>query len=132
MSKQLFILANDTVRQRVKMFIDQAPEYYRVEIAEPKRSLAQNAALWAVLTDIADQATHQGRKYDADTWKSIFLNALGTEMRFVPTLDGTSVFPLGMRSSKLGKQEMSDLLEFIKAWAAQNNIKINDEKEIAA
>jgi len=131
-SRQLYILADDKVRQRVHSAIDKAPTGFRVEIKEPKRSLDQNAAMWAYLTDISMQALHQGRKYDTETWKSIFLNALGQEMRFVPTLDGKSVFPLGMRSSELSKREMSELIEFIIAWGVQNGVKFHDAKDDAA
>jgi hypothetical protein len=113
-------------------FVSKAPIGYRVEIKEPKRTLEQNDALWAYLTDVATQVDHRGRKYDAETWKSIFMNALGAEMRFVPTLDGNSVFPLGMRSSKLSKREMSELIEFIVSWGVQHGVKFHDSKEMAA
>jgi len=99
-----------------------------VEITEPRRNLEQNAKFWALLTDIAEQKEHQGRKYDAETWRFIFLNAIGQESRFVPNLDGTSVFPLGMRTSQLSKAEMSELLAFIEAWAVTNGVVL---KEIA-
>ena len=129
MAFKFFILANEDVRRRAISFVATAPLGYRVEIKEPKRSGEQNDALWAHLSDVADQVVHQGRKYDAETWKAIFMNALGTEMRFVPTLDGTSVFPLGMRSSKLSKREMSDLIEFIVSWGVQHGVKFHDAKE---
>lgn len=128
MSRQFYILADDKVRQRVHLAIDAAPMGFRVEIKEPKRTHDQNDALWAYLTDISKQVDHQGRKYDAETWKAIFMNALGTEMRFVPTLGGDSVFPLGMKSSALSKREMSDLIEFIIAFGVQHGVIFHDGK----
>lgn len=127
MPRQLLILSNEGVRARAMSFVSKAPLGYRVEIKEPKRTLEQNDALWAYLTDVAAQREHQGRKYDAETWKSIFMNALGTEMKFVPTLAGDSVFPLGMRSSKLSKREMSDLIEFIVSWGVQHGVIFHDK-----
>jgi hypothetical protein len=52
------------------------------------------------------------------------LHALGREVRFVPTLDGSSMLPLGLRSSKLTKAEFSDLIELILAWCAANGIAV--------
>jgi len=130
--RKLFILSHDIARKRALEAVNSAPNGYRVEVREPKRGLEQNSAMWAHLSDISEQTTHQGRKYDAETWKSIFLNALGQEMRFVPTLDGKSVFPLGMRSSELSKREMSELIEFIIAWGVQNGVKFHDAKDDAA
>ena len=62
MSRALFILANQTVRERVKGYIDSAPEGYRVILNEPKRSTAQNDRMWAMLTKIAAQLNWHGVK----------------------------------------------------------------------
>ena len=132
-NKKLFTLVNAEVRQRAAKYIsNEAPDGYRVEIKEPKRNLEQNSKLWPALHEISEQVEHHGRKYDAETWKAIMMNALGQEMRFVPTLDGKSVFPLGMRSSELSKREMSELIEFIIAWGVQNGVKFHDAKDDAA
>lgn len=96
-----------------------------LEIRESKRSDPQNSALWSMLGQIQKQRpVHNGVQMDTETWKALFLHALGKEMRFVPTLDGSSMLPLGLRSSKLTKAEFSELLEFILAWAATNGLTI--------
>lgn len=103
-----------------------------MEYKGPKRSLEQNAKLWATLTDIAEQATHNGRKYSAEAWKSLFLHACGREIQFVPALDGNGFIPFNNSSSDLSKQEMSELLEFVQAWAADNGIHLHcPEYEVA-
>ncbi|SJM49858.1 hypothetical protein FM111_02090 [Brevundimonas diminuta 3F5N] len=61
---------------------------------------------------------------DTETWKCLFMHALGREVRFVPTLDGSSMLPLGLRSSKLTKREFSDLIELILAWCAENGVEV--------
>lgn len=97
-----------------------------MEIRDAKRSDAQNAALWSLLGQIQKQRpTHNGVQMNTETWKCLFLHALGHEMAFVPTLDGTSMLPLGLRSSKLTKQEFSDLLEFILSWCAREEIEVD-------
>jgi predicted NUDIX family NTP pyrophosphohydrolase len=113
MSRQLFILANAAVRKRVHEAIDNAVDGSRVTIQDPKRSLEQSAKMWAMLTDISEQHKHNDRYYTTEQWKAIFLNALGHEMQFVPTLDGNSFFPIGRSSADLSVKEMSDLLELM-------------------
>lgn len=96
-----------------------------MEVRDAKRTDHQNAALWSLLGQIVKQRPeHNGVQMDAETYKGLFLHALGREVRFVPTLDGTSMLPLGLRSSKLTKTEFSDLIELILAWAAQNGLTI--------
>lgn len=132
MARAFIIIASEQLRQRAMSLVSKAPIGYRVEMKEPRRTIDQNDALWAYLTDISLQVEHQGRKYDTDTWKAIFMNALGAEMRFVPTLDGSTVFPLGMRSSKLSKKDMSALIDFIIAEGVKRGVVFHDTKEMAA
>jgi hypothetical protein len=99
---------------------------------QEKRSTEQSDKMWAMLGDIAASQLHHGRKYDSETWKCIFLNAMGREVKFIPTLDGQSVFPLQYRSSELTKQEMMDLITFIQAWADENNVELREPKARAA
>lgn len=126
MSKALLILANDTVKARALRWIERAPVGTRVEFSEPRRTTDQNSKLWAMLTDIARQHEHYGQRYEPDAWKILFLTALGKELRLAPALDGKGVVSLGTSSSKLSKSEMSDLLEFITAFGAENGIVWSD------
>lgn len=126
MSRALYFLANAAVRDRVAKLLASLPDMTRVEIKGPKRTLDQNAKMWAALTDVATQKTHCGRVYPPEDWKIIFLHALGRETRFVPSLDESSFIPIGQSSSDLSKAEMSDLLELIAAWGAQNDVKFQE------
>ena len=131
MGRALLVLANDVIRERAVDWIRRLPQGTRVEFKAPRRSLPQNDRFWASLTDVATQATHCGRKYDAPTWKAIFMSAFGKEVQFVPSLDGTELVPIGQSSSDLSKFEMSELLEFIYAWGSQNGVTFNDGASIA-
>jgi hypothetical protein len=126
MSRALLILANDRVRERARHWISVALPGTRVEFREPKRTLEQNAKLWAMLTDVAKQKKHCGRRYPADVWKCIFLHALGREVRFIPSLDGAGALPLGLSSSDLSKAEMSDLIALIQAWGDEHGVAWSD------
>ena len=129
MSRAVLILANDTIRNRAAAWARNAPVNTRVEFKGPKRTLEQNARLWAMLTDIASQKEHLGRKYTPDQWKVIFLHAIGREVQFIPALDGQGFIPWGQSSSDLSVKEMTDLIEFMFAWGAENGVTFYEPKE---
>ena len=128
MSRAVLILANDAIRERAIKWIKGAPDRTRVEFKEPKRTTDQNAKMWAMLSDIARQKEHTGRKYTTEDWKCLFMHALGQELRFVPSLDMKTFLPLGFRSSELSVQEMRDLIELMYAYGAEHNVKWSDDR----
>ena len=130
MSRALLILSNQAVRQRAIHWIKNVPAGTRVQFKEPKRTLPQNDRMWAMLTEISNKALLGGNKYTPDEWKCIFLDALGQEMKFLPKLSGQGFLPLGHRSSELSVREMSELMELMEAWCAQNHIALTEPKEV--
>lgn len=131
MSRHLIPLNSSADKARAARYIAQAPFGSRVEIKAAKRTLPQNDRMWAMLSDIAAQKEHCGRKYTPDQWKVLFMAACGKEMQFIPTLNGNSFMPLGYRSSELTKQEMSDMIEFMFAWGAENGVVFHDQAPAA-
>ena len=129
MSRALITIRGHTDRARVAAWAAKAPTGTRVEFKASKRTLPQNDRMWAMLTDVARQAKHAGRKFTPDQWKALFMHACGKEVEFFPSLDGQEVISLGYRSSDLSKSEMSDLIEFIFAWGAENGIEFHDPVE---
>ncbi len=117
-------IRSEADRSKVIGWLQRCAYGYRVEVREPKRTDAQNDRLWAMLFDIAKGATINGKRYDADAWKCMFMRAMGHEAIFLPTLDGNSFFPTGFRSSALSVQQMSDLQTFIEAWAAEQGLPL--------
>lgn len=132
MSRATLRLATPQIRKRAHHWIDIAADGTIVEFREAQRTSDQNAKMWAMLTDIARQHEHFGQRYEPDAWKILFLTALGKELRLAPALDGKGVVSLGTSSSKLSKSEMSDLLEFMTAWGAENGIVWSDPTLIQA
>ena len=131
MARAVLVLANDYERERAIKWIRGAPAGTRLELKEAKRTLPQNSRLWAMLTDVATQMKHCGRRYTPDEWKVIFLHALGRETRFVPSLDEKTFLPLGFSSSDLSKAEMSELMELIAAYGAEHGVKFGDAEQAA-
>jgi hypothetical protein len=127
MSHALAVLYTEADRQRVLEWIKVAEIGSRVELKGPKRTLPQNARLWAMISDIVDQKkTIDNQEFQAEEWKCIFLQALGQEPDILPTLDGRNFFSTGHSSSKLSKEQMSALLEYIICWGAENNVRWSD------
>lgn len=123
MSKAIVILRCKADREKVCGWVWALPDLSRITLARPKRSLPQNDKMWAMLTELAEQKPiHCGLPMDPVKWKAVMMQALGVEMVMMPTLDGQNWFPLGLRSSDLDRQEMSDLIEYMAAWAAQNGV----------
>jgi hypothetical protein len=95
----------------------------------PRRTLDQNSRLWAMLTDISQQLLWHGQRLSTDDWKQVFLAALKQEMRMVPNLDGNGFVQLGRSSSDLSRQEMSDLMTIIEAFAARHGVKLMETEQ---
>ena len=119
------ILHTDQVRTTAHQWIKGAPVDTVVKFYPPKRTTPQNARFWAMLTDISKQVTHNGKKYTPDQWKALMMNACGYEVQFIEGLSGEP-FPVGFKSSNLGKEQMGELMEFMSAYGAENNVRFND------
>lgn len=122
MSRATVIIGSKAERDRIIRWAQNVPLGTRVEFKEPKRSLPQNDLMWACLTDIARQVKWHGIHMSPDDWKLVFLDALKREVRMVPNLDSNGFVNLGRSSSDLSKEEMSDLIELIFAFAAKQGV----------
>lgn len=78
--------------------------------------------------EVSKKAKLHGVERDVDTWKAVFLHAVGKEVPVVPSLDGRGFVALGLKTSKLTIQECSDLIEYINCWCAENQIELTDPR----
>lgn len=100
-----------------------------VEFAEgPKRTSEQNDRLWAMLGDVSRQVEWYGQHLSDADWKDVFTASI-RKLRVVPGIDAGSFIPLGMRTSKMRKAEMSDLLELIAAFGAEHGVVFGGEQQ---
>lgn len=113
-------------RDYAHRLIDKAPAGSVVTIAKPRRTNDQNARLWALLSRIS-AAKPEGRELTPDIWKCLFMHSLDHEQRFEMALDGKGFVPMGFRSSKLTKDQFSDLFLVIEEYAARNGIDLGEE-----
>lgn len=125
MTKRIFRLVHDAARNGVAEYARQAPAGWVVTFAEPTRSLDQNALMWPLLDDLANQVEWYGNRLTADEWKDVLTAALRKE-KVVPGINGGFVV-LGQRTSKMGKREFSDLVELIYSFGAQQGVKFRTD-----
>ena len=131
MKAQSIRLLGDTQRAYAKQMIDAAPAGWVVKIAAETRRDAQNRKLWPMLADIQRQVPGFN-EYSTEDIKHRFMNALGTEMRYLPLLEGQGQFPVGMRSSTLTVEQFSGLVEMIYAFGAKHGVKWSEPHRDAA
>lgn len=129
MSRALITLNGSADRARAARLLADAPAGTRVEFKASKRSVDQNAKMWAMLTDVSRQVVWHGQKLKPNEWKLVFLDALKRELRIVPNIDGNGFVNLGRSSSDLTKQEMSDLIEIMLAFGAVHGVIWSDPAE---
>jgi hypothetical protein len=97
-----------------------------IELKPETRSLEQNARLWAMLSDVAEQVDWYGRKLAAEDWKHVFSASL-RKLDVVPNIEGTGFVALGLSTSKMTKAELSDLMELISAFGAERGVVFKEQ-----
>ena len=123
------VLTSKFNRERAAALIHKAPDGYVATIAEPTRTLDQNNRMWSMLTDIS-VSMPLGRRHTPDDWKAIAMNACSWECAFLEGLDGRP-FPIGFRSSKLSKSQMSTLIDWLQAFGDENEVRWSEPREEA-
>lgn len=134
--KRVFVLSHPVARANCEKAVHDAPEGYKVTIQEPSRNLDQNAAMWPILEAFAGQLMWPINgvmaKLLAEDWKDLLTAAFrGEDVRVCPSLSGSGMVMLGMRTSKMSKREFSDFLEFLHHVAADRGVVVYPEQVAA-
>lgn len=95
-----------------------------LEVRPETRSVAQNARLWAMLTEISDQVDWYGQKLSPEDWKAVFSAAL-KKTRVVPGLDGGFVV-CGQSTSRMTKAEMNEMQTLMEQFAAERGVTFRE------
>ena len=69
------IIINNHSRPTAAQWVAVAPENTRITFKRPGRTIPQNDRMWAMITDVANQATHEGGKHSPENWKALFMHA---------------------------------------------------------
>ena len=116
------------------------PLLVTVAKAQSQRSLQQNNLMWRLLTDISKQCFFPVIRIDSngveffdrekitpEEVKARMTASLDENMRFCEIDNGSRVY-LGKSTSRMTAKEMSDLIELLYAFGAQNNVVFTDNR----
>lgn len=95
-----------------------------LSVAEEKRSTPQNRLLWSRLGELSRQVNWHGQKLTDAEWKDVCSAALRRQ-KVVPGIEGGFVV-LGSSTSRMTVSEMTEMLDFIEAFGAQQGVKFAD------
>jgi hypothetical protein len=106
----------------------------QIEVRPEKRSDAENRLLHAMLGHIAKQREWAGKKRDIEVWKRLltaaWLRARGESIEILPALDGHGIDVVFRRTSDLTRSECADLISYIQAWMADQEIDFPERERI--
>ena len=119
-------------------------------MSEPIRLKSQNSAMWPALHDLAaqvgyrparwrgDRCIEEGgyapmgpgvRPLTPDDWKDVMTalwkTSQGVRIRYIPHPEGQGLIALGLRTSKLSKAQMSELLDCIHAFGVMHGVRFS-------
>jgi hypothetical protein len=89
------------------------------------RTLRQNALMWDMLTSISKQVDWHGHRLTEREWKDVLTAALKGQ-KSVPGIDGGFVV-LGSSTSQMTVKEMSDLIDLMGAFGAEQNVEFRGD-----
>ncbi len=87
---------------------------------EEPRSVEQNSKQWPMYQDLSDQLEWFGDKLTPEHWKELLSNEWQAQ-KIVPGISG-GFCALGVRTSKMKKVEMSELIEIVYAFGASKGV----------
>lgn len=133
MSRRVYVLSHDTARRNAVQAVASAPEGFVVRVEPPKKSRDQEAMYHAIFADVARTQTFMGKKWDAETWKRLLVDAfarvkaeegepLQGHGQMVPNLDHSGFVQLGVQTRRFTKKQASEFIEFLHAWMAEHEV----------
>lgn len=115
--------------QHIKPFLV-AGHKFTLRIEPENKSRDQEEKYHAIIGEIAKQAQHLGATWDATSWKRLLVAKFCKEIglnagRVIPDLDGTGIVQLEFQTRKFSKEQASQFIEWLHAWAADNGIELS-------
>lgn len=125
MTRAVLFIRTPADRNKAKRWVDAAPVGTSLTFKTNKRTLDQNALLWSLLGELARQMTWYGQKLSAEDYKDMLTASL-RKARVVPGIDPCNFVVLGLHTSDMTKDEMSNLIELILAFGAEHGVVFRD------
>lgn len=130
--RKTVVLVGPLQRKTAHAYIDAAPQGYSVTIAEPSRTLDQNAVQWPILEDFSRQlkwpVDGEMVHMTPEEWKDVLSAAFKREqVRLARGIDGGLVMlGRGESTSRMSKKRFSEWIEFLKATAALRGVVLRE------
>jgi hypothetical protein len=125
MPREIVEIRTDADRRKIAAWATNVRVGTTVEFRAPRRSTDQNALMWSLLSQISKQVDWYGQKLSNEDWKDVLTASL-RRTRVVPGIDAGTFVPLGMRTSQMTKEEISELLELIYAFGAERGVHFRE------
>ena len=98
-----------------------------MEIKDSDKSRDQEKLYHELIGQIAKQAQHLGATWDTEDWKRLLVDRFAHEIgllggKIIPNLDGTGIVQLGIQTRKFTKDQATQFIEWLHAWAAENGV----------
>jgi hypothetical protein len=117
-----------TNRRHLAEKVANLPEGYDIKAAPRNRTLDQNAMLHAMFGELAKKARYMGRALTLNQWKTLMISghamATGLDADVIPGVEGEFV-NIRESSAQMTVARMTSLIEYVHAWAAENNVQFN-------
>lgn len=131
-SKQFFIRSKEDLKVRFNAAYQAAHDALAggnvvLTLSRETRSNVQNAKMWPMLQDLAEQVEYIGSKRSKEAWKDICTVAWKDETELVMSLDGTKLIAVGLSTSSLNKKDFADLIEVIYMTGADFGVEWSDK-----
>lgn len=95
-----------------------------VVVKPAKRTQEHSARLHATIGWVAKNIEWAGRLQNIEAWKRLFVaaweRARGTQVEYLPAIDGHGIDIVFRRTSELSGRDMADLITYIYAWGDLN------------
>ncbi|MQB37645.1 hypothetical protein DXT97_12665 [Agrobacterium tumefaciens] len=126
-TREAVIINTPADREKVVRWARGVSDGTIVEFRKSTRSHEQNAKMHAMLGEVSDQVVWYGQKLKVEDWKNMFTASL-RKASVVPGIDPGTVVPLGIHTSTMTIDEMSNMIELIYAFGAQNDVTFKEPK----
>lgn len=130
MSRAIVEIKNDADRNKIITWARNVAAGTTVEFRAARRTGDQNNLLWSLLGQISSHVDWYGQKLSSEDWKDVLTASL-RRARVVPGIEAGTFVPLGMRTSQMTKEEISELLELIYAFGAERGVKFRELEVVA-
>lgn len=127
-TKREVILKDEKTRGIAARAVYNAPDGTLVRfVTDDDRTVDQNSMLHPLLRIIAQKSKWYGATLSPDEWKCVFMSGI-REVKAIPGYHPGTVIMTGFSSSRLTKEEFSNLLDLILHYGAENGIDLEDPR----